>query len=518
MKNRHLGWLLALAVGGASPAWGIHLNVTSPFNATTFGFSGDPGSYGAGSTVQLLNSGGIIPDVFGGTVTGLVRYASISAADNGNGGNSQDQAIVNSDYNTAFSITGAPGKVAFSFRIDSRISGGLTVVDDYTLDNGTDGFVSIGNVGGRLDGVQYPGLGLATAAAQSGSASISETAINATNSITFGPYLTTGAPQIHIAQFFWTTEARSNTVSNTFDNGDEAAARFGLTMSIPGGGGSFEQFGGVVAQNYPGAIPRLIDLDGHFAAITAVIVNTAPVANSGGPYVFNGLNLQRILNGTGSLSGQTGNEPGQTATFDWKIGPTTIGTGPLATVSFADVGITIPGGTAAGTLTVTDNGAFNLSDSTGVSYAYENGVPNVLALLANQNFNGSVTVSSLFGDADLSGNDLLTGFENLIYEFDSAPAASVAEVGDSLWVGSTSPTQQTPGLLVRTLTKAQLLALFGGPGQHVLYANVRDRAGAVSSRAIEVTVVPEPSAWLLAVTAGLGLAGWRRRARRGRGR
>ncbi len=256
----------------SSQASAISIGVASVNDATTFSLSGDANSRQGLSSTTVLNAGGSVPDVVSNSVLAAVRYQSIAAADNGNGSNQADQAIVNSNYSATFVVTAAPG-VSFNLTIDTRLSGALTIIDDYSLGNGTSGTAAVvSNVSGTLNAIANPSLGLnVIASTTNGTSSTNDVPILATNQLIAGPFVGTGAPVAYTLQFSWSTRATSNATSSSFDNADEAAARFGLTATIGGGGGTFEQNGGIIADDYPGPGNRVQANDGHFLNVTATV-------------------------------------------------------------------------------------------------------------------------------------------------------------------------------------------------------------------------------------------------------
>ncbi|MBL9123714.1 MAG: PEP-CTERM sorting domain-containing protein [Planctomycetaceae bacterium] len=253
----------ALAVGLSSQARAITLTVNNPINSSST--SGVAGNGIAQSSTTLVNAGGSTPDVVSASVNGSTRYAFGAAADNG-GNSAADTVTLNANYSVTFSVNALAG-TTYDVQIDTSMLGGLTVVDDYALGDGTSGIASITNVAGTIDAVGQAGLGLATAASQVGSSGTSQTAVSKAN-----VYTITGltGPQSFTLNFTWSATANSQTNTSSFDNSDEVGLRFGI--------GNIQ--GSNAADDYPGSPARTQANDGHFVTITATVTSVVPEPSS----------------------------------------------------------------------------------------------------------------------------------------------------------------------------------------------------------------------------------------------
>lgn len=252
-----------LVLGFTSHARAITLTVNNPVNSSSN--SGVAGNGVASSQTTLLDAGGSTPDVVSAVVDGKTRYAFGAAADNG-GNSSADTVTINSNYSVTFSVSALAG-TTYDVTINTSMLGGLTVVDDYALGNGTSGIASIGNVSGTIDAVSQAGLGLATAASQNGSSGTSETAVSKAN-----VYTITGltGPQSFTLNFTWSATANSQTNTSSFDNSDEVGLRFGI--------GNVQ--GSNAADDYAGSPARVQANDGHFVTISATVTSVVPEPSS----------------------------------------------------------------------------------------------------------------------------------------------------------------------------------------------------------------------------------------------
>lgn len=487
-----------------APAGAIDISISGLSNNTSISLGGPGGDRAASSSASVTGGGGSVADIFGNTVAGSVRYVSNAAADRPaafSGGTAS--ATVNTDYQFNFNTT-APTTVAYSISVATRLTGGLTAVDDAAgVSNG--GTARVSDVSGSLNGSGNGSLGLGTNQSRGGAGlpdNQGQNNVNATNTLNLGPFLGTGGAQSNTLRFTFQTFADSPQAIN---GGDEMASRFGLN----------DVLGGADADNYPGVGGRDINNDGHFVTVTATVVNVAPTAVANGPYTFSAASPSLTLNSSGSSDP----DPGQSLSYDWKAGATTIGTSASPTVNvFTTPGFTISttGGSQAGTLTVTDNGAFNLNNTAGTSFSYANTAPVVSSASAVTNFTTyEVTFAGIFDDADLAGNGFISSFEDITYELDLTAPGTAAQVGPGGFMsGASTATQTTPGTLgPTTYSLTQLLTLFGGLGTYTIYASVADSTGAFISVPVEVRVVPEPASLLVwsGLGAIVGLTAWRRR-------
>jgi|694.fasta_scaffold01259_11 hypothetical protein len=253
--------LLTVAVIGLAACGSAQANLVVAV-ASTSNSSSTTGVAGNGvfnTAVSITNAGGLTSLVLNNSVTAATRFASGSAADNGSN-SAADTVTGVADYTATFSVN-LP--VGYLYRIDigSRLTGGLTVVDDYALGNGTNGIASVGNVTGDLNAVNEATLNLTTTASQGGSSGSSQTAVNQSNTYTQLNIAGTGANQNYAVRIRFNQTSNSQTNTSTFDNSDEVGTRFGI--------GNIQ--GSNAADDYPGVGGRDINNDGHFLTFTAQI-------------------------------------------------------------------------------------------------------------------------------------------------------------------------------------------------------------------------------------------------------
>ena len=262
-------------------AHAIVVTVASTTDNTTFVLGGDANSRQGLSSLGITNAGGSGSDIVGTMLQAGTRYASVAVADNGNGGNATDSARVQTDYTVQFSVTALAGS-QYTVEISTALLGSLTLVDDYSIGNGTSGFSNISNVAGSLGGIGNANLSLSSATASpNGTSGTSDTPFSFSNVLNLGPVLGTGSSQVFEVRFVFETFAQSNATSSTFDNADEAAVRLGLTGTINGGGGTFEgpNGGQITADDYPGANNRILSADGHFVNVKVTLTAVPEVSS-----------------------------------------------------------------------------------------------------------------------------------------------------------------------------------------------------------------------------------------------
>lgn len=487
-----LGLVLLLSTTFSASARAIDLSIGSPTNNTSFSFSGDGGNRNAASSVSITNGGGTAANSLGSTLTGQVRYISNTAADTPIFESAS--ATTNSNYNFSFSVT-APSSVYYTVAIDTRLTGGLTAVDDTGVSSG--GTANVSNVSGALNSVGNASLGLSTAASQGGTGSEAMTNVNATSSLNLGVFNTNTTNNL---QFSWQTFASS---PNNILGGDEHASRFGLN----------DVLGGADADNYPGNPGRDISQDGHFATITVTVLNTQPFSVPSSNFFFSAASPSLVLS-----DASFDNDPGQTLSYEWKAGSTVIATTANPTVNvFTTPGFTItaPGQSQAGSLKVTDSPTFFLTDEQPTTFSYANTFPSMTAVSATTNYTtNEVTFAGLFDDLDLVGNGFISSFEDITYEFDLTAPGSAGQVGVGGFInGASTPTQTTGGTVNQTYSLPQLLGIFGALGTYTVYASIADSSGVFLTVPVEVNVVPEPGSLLIwsGLGAAVGLTAWRRR-------
>jgi hypothetical protein len=266
--------LASLALWPISDAEAITLTVAALTNNSTT--SGAAGNGIAQSAVAVISGGGSAPDIINNVVAGSTRYSFGSAADNG-ANSGADAITLNSSYNVPFSVS-APGYVVYSVIITTSLRGGLTVVDDYGLGNGTSGIASITNVTGssNVEGVQAQ-LGLASAANRTGSSGSDQTDVNIGNTYTISGL---SGNQLRTLTFTWSSTSNSPSNSSILDNSDEVGVRFGI--------GGIQ--GSNAADDYPGTGARVQANDGHFVSIE-VQVTAVPEPSSSALAAFGACGL-----------------------------------------------------------------------------------------------------------------------------------------------------------------------------------------------------------------------------------
>jgi len=231
--------------------------------------------------------------------------------------------------------------------------------------------------------------------------------------------------------------------------------------------------------------PRVLEIDAILEQ------NQAPIAEANGDYVFDANNLSLSLSAAGSFDPE--NLP---FSLDWIDSGGALASGSNPTISITDTELTMTTSTDVLSLTITD--FENATDSDTATVRYANAGPQINSAGTTQQLDGSVDFSAALGDADLAVNGLLSGFEALMWEFDLSAAGSAGDIGDGFLAGSGTTA-------FGNLDRDQLLALFGGGGEFTAFVNLKDKAGAIDSVAVSVSVVPEPASWITAAVAVAGL-------------
>lgn len=242
-------------------------------------------------------------------------------------------------------------------------------------------------------------------------------------------------------------------------------------------------------------------------------VNQPPTAEANGAYLFNSSNA---LSGIGLSSAGSADPQGEAITHNWQsFAFNSNSANPSLTLLGSGLTSTTDSGTA--TLTVTDAAGQTAIDTAAVGYT--NAAPTVGAATATPQLGGDLLVDAIFNDSDLVVNSHISGFEGLLYEFDTTAAASSGDVGDGFLTGITLVSEAANGALSGLFTESQLLGLFGSYGPHTMYANVSDLAGDFDSQAINfvlepTSVVPEPASLAIWSLLGLSAIAAHRRSRR----
>lgn len=456
------------------------LSVGGPTNNSNTSLVSDflNGSAAAAHGVSNTGAGGSTAATFGATLTGSTRYVGGVAADNGAATTSSSTATLNADYNFNFSVS-APSTAVYQVTVSSRMTAGMTAIDDapdiiFQI-NSSSGTSSISAVTGRLNSVVNGSLGLA-GASRGGTNNDNgvDTNVNNTNAMVMGAVQGNGAAASNNLRF--TFQLFASSPNNLATGGDEQSVRMGV-------GNYFSPTFGASVDDYPGVAGRNINNDGHFVTVTAQVVNTKPIANAGGGYVYSAGGLTQTFNGGGSVTGQGGNEGGQALSYVWKnASNATIGTTVNPAVSLANSGLTTTLSTSSVNLTVTDNGPLNMVSNTvttGVSY---NNAASSSASAGSYSFNSSlanVNATGTGADADLAANAQVANFEQLNFAWTSganpigntpnstaAPASSPASVGNSI-----------------TFSQAVSLGLTNTTSSIPLTVNVKDRFAVANSGA-----------------------------------
>jgi probable HAF family extracellular repeat protein len=242
-------------------------------------------------------------------------------------------------------------------------------------------------------------------------------------------------------------------------------------------------------------------------------VNQPPTAEANGAYLFNSSNA---LSGIGLSSAGSADPQGEAITHNWQsFAFNSNSANPSLTLLGSGLTSTTDSGTA--TLTVTDAAGQTAVDTAAVGYT--NAAPTVGAATATPQLGGDLLVDAIFNDSDLVVNSHISGFEGLLYEFDTTAATSSGDVGDGFLTGITLVSEAANGSLSGLFTESQLLGLFGSYGPHTMYANVTDLAGGFDSQAINfvlepTSVVPEPASLAIWSLLGLSAIAAHRRSRR----
>ncbi|MBX7074793.1 MAG: hypothetical protein K1X71_16755 [Pirellulales bacterium] len=250
--------------------------------------------------------------------------------------------------------------------------------------------------------------------------------------------------------------------------------------------------------------------EGHAYLLT---VNQPPTAEANGAYLFNSSNA---LSGIGLSSAGSADPQGEAITHNWQsFAFNSNSANPSLTLLGSGLTSTTDSGTA--TLTVTDAAGQTAVDTAAVGYT--NAAPTVGAATATPQLGGDLLVDAIFNDSDLVVNSHISGFESLLYEFDTTAAATGGDVGDGFLTGITLVSEAVNGSLSGLFTESQLLGLFGSYGPHTMYANVTDLAGGFDSQAINfvlepTSVVPEPASLAIWSLLGLAAIAAHRRSRR----
>lgn len=452
----------------------FNLTVGSPTNNSNGNNDSDflNGSAAFAQGVSLTGGGGSSAASFGATLSGSVRYTAGVAADNGAGTTSASTSTVNADYNFNFSVT-APNTAVYQVTVGTRITGGLTAIDDVPIFDGSGGTSSLSATTGRLNGTVNGSLGLA-GGSRGGTSGSADTNINNANSLVLGAAQGTGGAASNNLRF--TFQLFASSPANFAAGGDEHAVRLGQ-------GNFFSPTFGASVDDYPGVGGRNINNDGHFVNISAQIVNTKPIASAGGGYVYSAGGLNQTFNGGGSVTGQAGNEGGQSLSYVWKnASNVTIGSGVNPVVSLANSGLTTTLSTSTVTVTVTDNGPLNMvsnAASTGVSYT---NAATASASAGSYAFNSSlanVTATGQGNDADLAANAQVANFEQLSFAWTSGGIA----IGNAP-TNTAAPTS-TPASVANAITFSQAVArgLTTTTSSIPLTLNVKDRFAVANSGA-----------------------------------
>lgn len=252
--------MVAVLLISPQSAKAIAISVTSATNNTTTSLTGGgSGDRAQANSLSVTNSGtNTGTDFVAAVATGASRYISNAAADRAiavSGGTAKAQ--INSDYTVAFSVTPVFALTTYTVKIDTLLHGWLTAVDDSGIGASSGGTETVSNVTGLLNAVGNANLGLSTNASADGTSGTLDNAINASNSLTLGPF---SGPTSFTVRFTWSTSASS---PQNVAAGDEAAVRLGANGPL----------GGASADDYPGPNSRNQAADGHFLNISATVLS-----------------------------------------------------------------------------------------------------------------------------------------------------------------------------------------------------------------------------------------------------
>jgi hypothetical protein len=207
-----------------------------------------------------------------------------------------------------------------------------------------------------------------------------------------------------------------------------------------------------------------------------------PTVDAGADLTFDATMSTAVVNGTIDDADLAANS--QVAGFEalsiaWSAGQDRAAA--TNSVTFADA---VAAGMTSATeasldLAVTDRGGEMVTDS--LTMRYQNTPPQVLSVFGGLDGAGSLLFGAQVSEPDLAVNDSGLGdFEQLTWEFDLAPAASAAEIGDGFLTGSTTVTGD--GNVRGAVDPATLASTPGFVCCFVdAYVNVVDRSGAVHS-------------------------------------
>lgn len=450
------------------------LNLSGLSNNTTQSTVSDfiNGSAATANGVSITGAGGSSGATFGATLTGTARYTGGTAADNGAGTTSSSTATLNANYNFNFSVT-APNTAVYQVTVGTRITGGLTAIDDVPIFDGSGGTSSLSATTGFLNSVSNGSLALA-GGSRGGSSGSADTNVNNTNSLLMSAVQGNGAAASNNLRF--TFQLFASSPGNFAAGGDEHAVRLGQ-------GNFFSPTFGASVDDYPGVGSRNQANDGHFVTVTAQVVNTKPIAAAGGPYTYSAGGLTQTYNGGGSVTGQAGNEGGQALSFVWKnASNVTIGSTVNPAVNLANSGLTTTLSTSTVNVTVTDNGPLNMvSNAANATVQYSNAA-STSASAGNYSFNSSlanITAAGTAADADLAANAQVANFEQIAFNWKSG-GVDIGNTPNSTAAPASSPASTTNAI---TFSQAVARGLTTTTTSIPLTVNAKDRFAVANSGA-----------------------------------
>lgn len=238
---------------------------------------------------------------------------------------------------------------------------------------------------------------------------------------------------------------------------------------------------------------------------SGIAQDSEPVADAGGPYVFDAANLTVALDGSGS-----GDPDGGSITaYQWTTEGGGNPSGVAPNLGIVDSGLTSTTDTASVMLDVVDDEGTSDPDGDTASISYNNAPPAIINLSATRLANGDVTFSFDVDDDDLGVNALIAAFESVGVELDLLAAATDTDIGDGFFIGTATSDGQP---FSTTIAYADLLALYGSQGTQTFFANAADLAGqtvATSGTFLlqEATSPPPPPTGGVPVPGGLALLG-----------